>query len=347
VPKIFECEVPDLSKVILRDPEPQTVDWQGRKALRLSGQGPSLLIIPDLSLSQGQIEVDISSEGTAYPGIAFRILDTLNYELEYAQPHTSGMWDALQYDPVFHGSNTWQLYHGSGAQLEADVPEKEWFRLRVGFLDQRAMIRIGEQEPLLVNILAHPHQSGLVGLWTFLPAYFSNMVVWDDPSEFPTDANMNAIETSDPGMVAEWFLDGYGRVAVEPKGILNLNRFLPSSVDEAELIRSIEMPADGNLTFRVGFSDDLVLLVDEDVIFSGENLYQSSPHWEERGYVSLQQDQVNHHLTKGGHQIKAILKKKESFGFGITLSVEGDKHHLLPIATISWILSTSWLIVTG
>jgi hypothetical protein len=339
MPVVYECEVPDLNKVILRDPEPQIVDWQGRKALQLSGQGPSLLIVPEIHLSQGQIEVDISSEGTAYPGIAFRILDTLNFELAYAQPHTSGMWDALQYDPVFHGSNTWQMYHGSGAQQNADIPEKDWFRLRVGFQDQRAAIQIGEQEPLFVNSLAHPHKSGLVGLWTYLPAYFSNLVIKDDPPELPQDSNLSGIEKPASGIVTEWFLDGFGRVAAEPNGILNLNRFLPFSIDEVQLIRHIEMPKDGNVTFRIGFSDDLVLLVDDEEIFGGENLYKSSPHWEERGYVSLH-DRVNHHLAKGVHQIKAILKLKEPFGFGLMMSVEGSQYHLLPISR-SWALSTA------
>ena len=156
---IYESEVPDPTTLFIRDPQPEICHWQGRQALRLSGQGASLLLIPELLLSQGWIEVDIGAEGTAYPGIAFRVLDCLNYELVYIQPHTSGMWDALQYDPVFHGSNTWQLYHGPGAQQRVDVPPQTWQRLRVEFQDQRAWIRVGEQEPLLVNRLAHNHLS--------------------------------------------------------------------------------------------------------------------------------------------------------------------------------------------
>ena len=121
---IYEHKTPHPGEFVLRDPAPEVVAWQGREALRLSGQGASLAIIPDLFLSQGRVEVDIGSEGAAYAGIVFRLSDTLNYELAYAQPHTSGKWDAIQYDPVFHGSNTWQLYHGPGAQQVAQVPER-------------------------------------------------------------------------------------------------------------------------------------------------------------------------------------------------------------------------------
>jgi hypothetical protein len=329
MPIIYECEVPDLNALFVRDPEPRIENWQGRKALRLSGQGACLLVIPDFILSQGWIEVDISSEDAAYPGIAFRIQDSLNYELAYTQPHTSGKWDALQYDPVFHGSNTWQLYHGLEAQQNVDVPPRTWFRLRIEFQDQRAVIQVGKQEPLIVNQLAHTHRAGLTGLWTYLPAYFSNLCVCNDPPDFPPDSQLTPIENPAIGTVTEWFLEGFGKVTTEPSGILNLNRYLPISVDEVRLVQGIQLPEDGNLTFQVGFSDALTLQVDEEVIFRGENLYHNTPNWEERGYVSLSQ-QVSHHLSKGIHQLTAILKAKENFGFGVALSIEGDEYKLMP-----------------
>ena len=177
---LYEREILYPQEFYLRDPQAEIVSWQGRHALRLSGQGACLALLPDLSLTQGRIEVDIAAEGAAYPGIAFRAGDTYNYELTYAQPHTSGKWDALQYDPVFHGSNTWQLYHGPGAQQVAQVPLNDWFRLSVEFRGQQAIVRLGEGEPLFIHRLAHSSPSGMVGLWTYLPAYFANLCVWDD-----------------------------------------------------------------------------------------------------------------------------------------------------------------------
>jgi hypothetical protein len=326
---IYECEVPDREGLFVSDPEPRIEEVGGRKALHLSGKGACLLVIPDITLPQGRIEVDTFAEGAAYPGIAFRILDSLNYELAYGQPHTSGKWDALQYDPVFHGSNTWQLYHGPGAQQKAEVPTQSWFRLQVEFEDQRARIRIGDQEPLMVNTLAHAHRSGGVGLWTYLPAYFSNLCVWDDPPDLTSDSYLPLIETPAVGIVTSWFLEGFGVVETEPSGILNLNRYLPISVDEVRLVRDIELPVDGNLTFKVGFSDELTLQVDEGIIFRGENLFHSSPNWDERGYVSLN-NQISHPLNKGIHRVTAELKAKEYFGFGLMLSIEGDEYKLIP-----------------
>jgi hypothetical protein len=326
---LYESETPSPKEFYVRDPAAEVVTWQGREALRLSGQGASLAILPDLSLPQGRIEVDIGSEGAAYPGIVFRVFDTHNYELAYAQPHTSGKWDALQYDPVFHGSNTWQLYHGPGAQQVAQVPPLTWFRLRIEFRDQQAMIQVGEQQPLLVSRLAHGYQTGLVGLWTYRPAHFSKLRIWDDlPSSSSTSFPAPTGEPS-PGLVTEWFLEGFGKVTCEPSGILNLNRYLPITVEQVRLVRWIEMLESGSLTFSIGFSDELSLQIDDQVIFTGQNIYQSTPLWSDRGYVSMDK-QVSHPLSRGQHSITATLKAKEFFGFGMALRIEGSEYRLLP-----------------
>jgi len=75
--------------------------------------------------------VEIFAEAPCYPGIAFRVKDPGDLELAYVVPHASGQWDAIQYDPVFNGSNTWQVYHGPPYQAAATVPTGEWLTLRV------------------------------------------------------------------------------------------------------------------------------------------------------------------------------------------------------------------------
>lgn len=326
---IYESEVPNPKELFIRDSKPEICTWQGRKALQLSGQGASLVIVPDLFLSQGWIEVDIGSDGAAYPGITFRVLDGLNYELGYIQPHTSGQWDAMQYDPVFHGSNTWQLYYGLEAQKSVDVPVHTWHHFRIEFHGQKARFQVGEQEPLIVNQLAHNHQSGLLGLWTFLPAYFSNLRIGDDLIEIGSSLDQEPNEELPSGIVTEWFLEGFGVVDTETNGILNLNRYLPITAQEVKLIREINVREAGDFVFKVGFSDQLTFQIDGEVVFTGENLYHASPKWEERGYVRPDH-QIVHHLGKGTHRFTAILKAKEYFGFGIALCIDGAGYSLMP-----------------
>jgi hypothetical protein len=114
-----------------------------------------LALIPGRRTTDASIEVLIGADGPAYPGVAFRVADVLNFELAYASPHVSGEWDALQYDPVFHGSNTWQVYHGPGYQRATQVPTGRWFRLKVDFYGDRLVAWIFEssEKTLLLTSL--------------------------------------------------------------------------------------------------------------------------------------------------------------------------------------------------
>jgi len=72
-----------------------------------------------------------------------------------------------------------------------------------------------------------------------------------------------------PGTVETWFVEGYGVVACEPNGVLNLNRYLPVSIGQVRLVRRFEMGTEGAVTFECGFSDALSLELDGQAILSG------------------------------------------------------------------------------
>jgi hypothetical protein len=322
----YESEIPDLQSVYLRDSEPGTIcKWQGNKALKLNGQGPGLLIIPDLRLSQGTIEVEVGAEGAAYAGLAFHIQDTLNYELAYIQPHTSGLWDALQYEPVMHGSNTWQLYYGQQYQQAVETPPNVWHHLRIEFTQTSALIKVNGNPALFVPQLACDHQTGLLGLWTYLPAYFRNLRITDDKPGVITSSGM--VDSHPSGMMTEWFMDDYGLVRTENNGILNLNRYISVPQNEIRLTREFELLEDDNINFEFGFSDHLRLQLDDIEIYSGEHLFHTGLVWENRGYVSLNQ-QVQLKLTKGIHRITAVLEAKEYFGIGLMMKISAENYRL-------------------
>jgi hypothetical protein len=325
----YENTLSDLQGLLVRGPEAQIVTWGGKQALRLHG----LVVVPDISMREGWVEVEIGAEGTAYPGIVFHLNDVLNYELAYAQPHTSGAWDALQYDPIFHGVNTWQLNFGAGAQQCTEVPQGSWFTLRVDFLEDSAFVRVGDQEPLYINRLAHQSVAGLVGLWSYLPAHFRNLRLSDTTSVNPTDFPEDHPLAPPPGTIDEWFLDGYGTVRCEPGGILNLNRYLPMTVTEVQLIRLFEVIEATELLINCGFSDDLTLKLDDEVIFSGQHTYESSPDWADRGYVSPDV-YIERTVLPGIHQLTAMLKVTEPFGWGLQVSILGEGIHLLPTSKV-------------
>lgn len=321
---LYHNNLIDLNNLVLRDLSAEVAYWQGRKALKLNG----LAVIPDLLLPAGHIEVRIGADGATYAGIAFRLQDVLNYELVYTQPHTSEGWDAIQYDSVFHGSATWQLLHGPAFQKQAEVPLGKWFKLSLDFKDHWAAIRINEGEPLIVQHLAQPQSSGRIGVWSYLPAHFCDLRVSDEPEFTPSEPNNLSLDLS-PDLVTEWFVDGFGALACEPHGILNLNRYFPTSVGEVELSRWIETSKDDLVDLEFGFSDRIRLAIDGDSLYQGENLFKSTSSWDDRGYVEPL-ERATFQLSPGRHRLTAALSASEPYGWGLYLKLRASYSQLLP-----------------
>lgn len=320
----------------------QVTEWRGNRALRIED---GLVIVPGLNLESGRIEAEVGAECAAYPGIAFHIADPLNFELAYSQPHTSGSWDALQYDPVFHGSNTWQIHHGHLFQKEASIPQGAWYSLRLDFTGSTAALRVNGQPPLVVNRLAHGCKAGMVGLWTFRATYFRNFRIYSGGSDYGTSAEestgcrrqdalastplasqRSAPSASTPFVTfAEWLLDGYGVVAAEPHGLVLLNRYLPSHVNQAVLTCKFQVAKDTRVEFKYGFSDVLSLAVDGITIFSGSNTFSGLSDRDARGYAEPQAHTMAWEVAAGTHIIKAAVEAKEPFGWGFGLSASASE----------------------
>jgi hypothetical protein len=270
----------------------------------------------------------IGADGPAYPGVMFRVVDMANYELAYAVPHASGQWDALQYDPVFHGSNTWQVYHGPAYQRATQVPTGNWFRLRADFRGQRAAFSVDGQPPLVVENLARPVKEGMIGLWTFRPAYFCDLRISScDGSAIAVGEMPSTAE----GGVDGWFVEGYGVVICEPNGVLNLNRYLPITLEKARLIRRFEMIAEEQVAFEFGFSDVLSLELDGQVVFEGKHTFQGFDDRTSRGYPELGTQSFRQTLAPGAHELVAVLRVTEPFGWGLSFAARAKGLRWLPV----------------
>lgn len=301
-----------------------STNFLGSPAMLLDG----LVVFPRVRLACATVEVEIAAAGASYPGVAFNIQDPHNYELAYGQPHTSGQWDAIQYEPVFHASNTWQQYHGPAYQQTASVPANQWIKMRLAFSGSRLAVWVDDQPPLVVERLAHEEQEGWLGLWTYLPAHYRNLKVWDVP-QLPVQKGI--LPSTRTGAVTEWLAEGFGRMRCEPTGILNVNRYLSVHVGQVRLLRSFEVTDERKAAAFFGFSDELTLELDGQEIFSGETRFCGMDTWESRGYVDPDGHTVAIDLKPGRHTVAATLKASEYFGWGMAFSLEGENIRWLPI----------------
>jgi hypothetical protein len=132
------------------------------------------------------------------------------------------------------------------------------------------------------------------------------------------------------GAVQAWFVEGYGVVTCEPNGVLNLNRYLPISLEEVRLIRRFETPEGGDVTFEFGFSDHLSLELDGQAICDAENTFKGFADRAARGYAEPGTHSLRQEMSPGTHCLAAKLRVSEAFGWGLALAARGKTLRWLP-----------------
>ena len=309
----YENPLETLEGLEIHASEAEIVPMGNDLALSLNG----MVVLPGLDLAEGCVEVDILGADSCYPGIAFHLRDTDNFELAYGVPHASGQPDAIQYDPVFNGSNTWQVYCGPGYQQSASVPQGRWFTLQVSFLARRAEVRIDSQAALLVNPLAHDRSAGRTGLWTYGRALFKNLRISGPLGSDFLPGDPVAIA---PGTISEWTLPGVGNLACEPNGVLNLNRYLRRSDGPVTVIHKLHMPASQEVELGLGYSDRLILRLDGETVFEGQNEFSGFESLGTRGWIVPGSETVVCHLGAGSHELAATVAATEPFGWGLAVT---------------------------
>jgi hypothetical protein len=121
---------------------------------------------PDAHFRDGTIEFDLAPAGTAFAGIAFRMESTANYEIIYFRPD-SGRWAEIQYQPVYEGETTWQLYSSSGYQNTLPRPVAGPMHVRILIAGTRADVYVGDGATPVLRIreLKRPRAAGGIGFW--------------------------------------------------------------------------------------------------------------------------------------------------------------------------------------
>jgi hypothetical protein len=184
--------------LIARDVKTETVNYMGRKCVRVTMDGEDrdgMVLLPGIDFQDGVIEADIALKttvppGVRYPGfvgIAFRVRpDASHYELFYLRPGNSEAPDqamrnhAVQYssEPDF---GWYRLRRGWPWVYEshADMAMETWTKVRIEVAGRTAKLFLnGSSKPsLVVDGLKGEDLHGAVGLWGFTDeeAYFSNV----------------------------------------------------------------------------------------------------------------------------------------------------------------------------
>jgi len=188
----------DTTGLVAPNVKAAAVDYQGRKAVRLTVEGSDdagLALLPGTDFQDGVIEADIALKPTTPPGIrfpgfigiAFRVRpDASHYDLFYVRPGNADAPDqamrnhAVQYvaEPGagwYRLRREWPSIYESHAELAMET----WTKVRIEVAGRGAKLYLnGSAKPsLVVDGLKGEDLHGAIGLWSYTDeeAYFSNV----------------------------------------------------------------------------------------------------------------------------------------------------------------------------
>jgi hypothetical protein len=127
---------------------------------------------PDLSFENGTIEFELGAPGSMFAGVAFRMASTADYEIVYFRSSDDRTrWAGIQYQPVFAGETTWQLYHGPEYERSLPTQMGSTLRVRVAFAGDQMDVYLNDSvTPVLrVDELKRTPAAGAVGFWAVTP----------------------------------------------------------------------------------------------------------------------------------------------------------------------------------
>ena len=320
--------------------ESRVVEYQGRPALYMAG-GTAWL--RDSDFQDGVIEFDLAVSGElGFHGLRFRAVDRANHEHVYIRPHLSDRADAVQYNPVYNGTSSWQLYADARYVLPLSIPGERWMHVRVGVEGGRMEMAVDGQL-LVFPDLVRDVTSGAIGIAASASgAWFANFTVKPGADPRFSDESGGDVVPAPEATVTEWRVsdafpesevDGvldlsesqksartWDVVPVHTRGVANIATLRPRIDDSNTVFAAITLRSSEAQTVpvRFGFSDRVRVFLNGRQVYAGADEF-GSRDYRFLGTVGLF-DQLFLPLEAGDNEV--WLAVSETFGgWGMTLQL--------------------------
>lgn len=339
----------DAARWTIFDPGARTMPYLGVPSIFLDN---GVALLRDSAFADGTIEFDVALHGHAsFAGVAFRAESDTNYELIYVRAHRSRQWDALQYTPIFDGSEAWQLYSGDGYTAPAELPANRWLHVRL--VVEGATVRVyvdrAAEPQLTVKDLKRPWRRGQVGLWGRLGgANFTNVVVAPAQTTAPASAAPGPVSQ---GVISSWELSQvveaskipprtlpasgltWTAVTAEASGLVNVARYrqpvvarqaspAPGHRDVVYARTAVTAATGRRVRLVFGYSDAVHIFLNGRLLFEAESRFRSrDPGF--LGVMSLGPDAIYLDLVPGRNEL--VFAVSETFGgWGLAARIESE-----------------------
>jgi hypothetical protein len=315
-------------------------EYLGRQSLFLKG---GIATATGTHFTNGEIEFDVAfTRDRGFMGGLWRLQDAGNFEEFYLRPHQSGNPDANQYEPVFHGLEAWQLYHGERYSVPVVYRFDEWTHVRIRFAGAQAEVYIQDMEKpvLFIDELKRDVEPGAVGVSVtngFAPAHFSNFS-FQATDSLPLKGRPRAPEPVPPGVVPFWWVsdtfpesalgDGeppgwdlvaertWTRLQTERSGLANLARLqgLRPPKNTVFVRRTLHSDREQIRRLDFGFSDRVKVYLNGRLLFRGDDTARSRDY---RFLGSIGFYDALYLPLKEGENELLLAVSEESGGWGV------------------------------
>ena len=321
------------------------LEYKSQKAMKLAANSGQV-VIKGVNFQDGTVEFDVES---ILPGFAqsiyFHRKDEKEQEIVYFRVTKIGMKlanEAIQYTPYFDGINMWDMY----PQYQAPAPIKkgDWNHLKLVISGKRMNVYVnGLPDPVLeipelegretdgtlafdgasyiANIQVRPGDTG--GL-SPLPApdlskNESNYIrQWatTKPTELPSGNEVTQASMPASSLFTE-------TIDAERMGLVSLTRkFGANPKRKVVWLRAvIEAELDETINLGLGFSDEIWVFLNKQMVYVDKNLYQQGMAKYPKGRISYQNGTVPLVLKKGKNEI-TVAVANDFYGWGLIARLE-------------------------
>jgi hypothetical protein len=332
---------------------PQFGEFLGRSAIYLPS---GLITVKGANFRDGIVDLDVASKpGALFIGVAFRIESEANLEMIYLRPGVSDTIEAVQYTPRLNGDAIWQLLNTSHEKASAHIPGNQWIHMKLVVEGRTCTLFLNESNvpTLTVTNLRRGDSEGAIGLWGLGGGgYFSNLSYKPLPDRKPLP-DLPPYQRA--GLLSDWELSPtfdasdvdantypapdseWEKVHAEDPGFVLVNRYRTSpamfpmpSREEMQKGRAkgakvvfartqISSMNGGEKILKIGYSDDIVVYLNRERIFSGKNALSYRTD-DSLGTFGLN-DETHIHLNPGKNELLvAVTEYNGGWAFECELS---------------------------
>lgn len=302
------------------------LSYRSVPAMRLL-TGKDTSVLKDLHFSNGTIEYDIEPEDNDFTGVFFRRKDSRESEYFYLRVFGGGipgMMVAVQYAPILHGVNLWNLL--PYCQGPASFGKGSWNHIK--------LVISGEQMLVYVNDLVHPTleiahlegdtREGSIGFDG--KAVIANLVVTPDATEGLSSVAGFDPYYSDPRYVRHWSVSqpmdlpkgreltredlpkagtAWSGIEAERLGLVNLTRLYGNSESRRYVWLKCRLKAPEAQVRQVafGFTNEVWVFVNGKMAFVDKNMYDELMRKQPRARCSIENATFTLPLQTGDNEL--------------------------------------------